>query len=316
MKTEYLITIVDDNKSGLDSSMKNIKRFLDKESIMLKYEPIIIANDWDIKEKRLKELMENPELDMVLVDFNLDENFKGDTVIKYIRANCANYHVPIIFYTSQDVFSLVNQVNCERAKAGQGVFEGIYYSDRENLEEKANAILGSLIKKENTVQRGRGLLLSSCSEIESKISQIFCLLKTNLKNRQCARKILIENLKKQASDSFIKELEKADENSIFDFVNSDLCSTLTHKKVKSLYKIFQMQEIKSRLGLKKIKMFGRLYYNIVKSPNSTKGLMDLRNIYGHRSKADIIPIHKPKYIRQECIAQLQNLDSIIDLLNS
>lgn len=317
MKTEYLIAIIDDNESGLKSAMGEIQRFLKKEAILLNYQIIIVNNDWKAEaDENFNKLMNEPELDMVLVDFNLDDSFKGDAVIEYIRESGVNYHVPIVFYTSQNVDNLVNRSNQNRVKSGKQVFEGIYYTDRDFLEGKVTSILESLIKKENTIQRGRGLLLDSCSEIEAKISQIFSLLKIKLVNKKAAAKIIFKHLKRGASDSFKKKLHKENDVSIFNFINSSDCRTHTHKKVASLYEILSMPELSSLITAGKVSVFGRLYSDIVSKSPSKQGLMDFRNIYSHCSKVDIIPIHNPKYIRQECIAQLQNLDSIIDLLNS
>lgn len=317
MKTEYLIAIIDDNESGLKSTMGEVQRFLKKEAISLNYQIIIVNNDWQAEsDANFNNLMNDPELDMVLVDFNLDDSFKGDTVIEYIRESRVNYHVPIVFYTSQNVGNLVNRANQNRVKSGKQVFEGIYYTDRDVLERKVTSILESLIKKENTIRRGRGLLLDSCSEIEAKISQIFSLLKIKLVNKKVAAKIIFKHLKRGASDSFKKKLDKENDVSIFNFINSSHCRTHTHKKVASLYEILNMPELSSLITTGKVSVLGRLYSDIVSKSTSKKGLMEFRNIYSHCSEVDINPIHKPKYIRQECIAQLQNLDSIINLLNS
>lgn len=316
MKMEYLIVVVDDNESGLNSTINNVRRFLKHESIVLRHELVIVNNDWQPKtDTHFNDLMTNPELDMVLVDFNLDENFKGDVVIDYIRNSVINYHVPIVFYTSQDVPELVNRANNRRTKEGKNVFEGIYYSDRDSLDTKVNTILESLIKKENTIQRGRGLLLSFCSEIEGKLSEIFQLLKTYLIDKTRAKKIINKFFQQGMSREFQNKIKAQDENAIFDFLCTSECQLYTHRKILALYYIFNLNEMKAKIDPQKITIFGTLYSGILKKPSGS-GLMDMRNLYGHSTQQSLAVYHDPKLIREKCREQLENIDSIIQQIKN
>ena len=66
------------------------------------------------------------KIDILLIDFKLRNSKDGDSIIDYVRNN--DVFTDIIFYSS-DKQSIVDSIK-------EHLFEGVYHSDRKELEDK------------------------------------------------------------------------------------------------------------------------------------------------------------------------------------
>lgn len=164
MKKCYSILWIDDEPDSIRTSKKEITSHLRKVGVIanITYSD---PTDWQDGYESVPEITQcinDPELDMVLMDYNLGHEF-GSGIIAQLRK--ADIFVPVIYYSQQDYEHLLNSLKEQDV-------DGVFVSRREFLEEKVKKILDSLLKREHKVRRMRGLLLSDSSEIESQGANI------------------------------------------------------------------------------------------------------------------------------------------------
>ena len=308
--------IIDDNFTGLDSSLNKIEQYLKKQGVEFVAEKIEVTSDWKMEENlSFNGLIKNPELDMILVDFNLDDTYDGYEVIKYIREQKTNYHAPIIFYTADDIPTLIDLKNKENVFKGKKILEGIYFEERDKIEEKAICIFHSLLEKEKSVAHGRGLLLDTCSEMEAKIKELILLLQSKIKDKTTAKNLILNEILKENNNDFQQAVKALDENTIFSFMVGDRCRSKTFLKVSSLIALLSMPEFNKKITPGCIRYFSTLYAKTSTATTPpTEFLMDLRNTYGHKSEKEIMSHHTDGRvidIRKYCTAHLRNVEKLI-----
>ena len=160
MKKHYSILWIDDDEDSIRTSKKDIAQYLSEKGIIAK---IVYSNpyNWTSNseyDENVKNCLDNPELDIVLMDYNLGDTFGKDIIIQLRTDN--NLFLPIIYYSQQHYDDLKNSLTEENV-------DGVFVTHRNKLEERTKNILDSLLKKENKVRRMRGLLLSDTSEFEA-----------------------------------------------------------------------------------------------------------------------------------------------------
>ncbi len=99
--------------------------------------------------------------DIFLIDFNLRNSKNGDSIIDHVRNN--NIFTDIIFYSS-DKQTIVDSIK-------EHLFEGVYYSDRNELEDKFENVFLTTIKKIEEINSMRGLIVGETSELDAIIEE-------------------------------------------------------------------------------------------------------------------------------------------------
>lgn len=160
MKKRYSILWIDDEPDSIRTSRKVLTTHLRNVGVIA---DITYSNplNWGNGFKTVPEIMDcvrNPELDMVLMDYNLGDKH-GSDIIAELRQT--DIYVPIIYYSQQHYDELKTSLLEEDV-------DGVFISPRPELETRAKRILDSLLKREHKVRRMRGLLLSDTSELEAQ----------------------------------------------------------------------------------------------------------------------------------------------------
>lgn len=155
---------IDDEPDSIRTSRRDLTAHLRKVGVIAE---ITYSNPltWTNGFKTVPEIMNcvsNPELDMVLMDYNLGDKH-GSDIIAELRQT--DIYVPIIYYSQQHYDELKESLLKDDV-------DGVFISPRPELEAKAKKILDSLLKREHRVRRMRGLLLSDTSELESQGASI------------------------------------------------------------------------------------------------------------------------------------------------
>jgi len=101
------------------------------------------------------------QFDIFLIDFKLRNSKDGDSIIDYVRSN--NIFTDVIFYSS-DKQSIVDSIK-------EHLFEGVYHSDRKELEDKFEKVFKTTIKKIEEINSMRGLIVGETSELDALIEE-------------------------------------------------------------------------------------------------------------------------------------------------
>ncbi len=99
--------------------------------------------------------------DILLIDFKLRNSKDGDSIIDYIRDN--SIFTDIVFYSS-DKQSIIDSIK-------EHLFEGVYHSDRNELEDKFEKVFKTTIKKVEEINSMRGLIVGETSELDALIEE-------------------------------------------------------------------------------------------------------------------------------------------------
>ncbi|WP_433814845.1 hypothetical protein [Flavobacterium johnsoniae] len=157
MKLNYYVLWVEDD----DSWYKTTSELFSETIIDYGFNPIIQ------RKKKLDEVVEEIHktglinFDILLIDFNLRNSESGDSVIDSIRNN--NIFTDIIFYSS-DKQSIIDSIK-------EHLFEGVYHSDRKELEDKFEKVFKTTIKKIEEINSMRGLIVGETSELDALIEE-------------------------------------------------------------------------------------------------------------------------------------------------
>lgn len=157
MRLNYYVLWVEDDDSWYDTTAE-----LFSETIVDNgFHPII--NRKKNLDGVTEEILESglKKFDIFLIDFKLRNSKDGDSIIDYVRAN--NIYTDIIFYSS-DKQSIVDSIK-------EHLFEGVYHSDRNELEDKFEKVFKTTIKKVEEINSMRGLIVGETSELDSIIEE-------------------------------------------------------------------------------------------------------------------------------------------------
>lgn len=157
MKLNYYLLWVEDDNSWFDTTSE-----LFKETILdYGFNPIIE------RKVNLEEVVEEitntglKKYDILLIDFNLKDSKSGDSIIDFLRDK--DIYTDIIFYSS-DKSLILESVSKHQ-------FEGVYHSDRKEVEDKFVKVFKTTIKKIEEINSMRGLIVGETSDLDAIIEE-------------------------------------------------------------------------------------------------------------------------------------------------
>lgn len=157
MKLNYYVLWVEDD----DSWFKTTSELFSETIFDYGFNPIIE------RKKSLDEIVNQivdsglKKFDLFLIDFKLRNSKDGDNIIEHVRNS--NIFTDIIFYSS-DKQSIVDSIK-------EHLFEGVYHSDRKELEDKFEKVFKTTIKKIEEINSMRGLIVGETSELDALIEE-------------------------------------------------------------------------------------------------------------------------------------------------
>jgi len=157
MKLNYYILWVEDDNSWFDTTSELFEDTIKEHG----FYPIIE------RKRTLDEVVEEligdglKRYDIFLIDFNLRNSKDGDSIIDFLRDK--NIYTDIIFYSS-DKQTIIDSIK-------EHLFEGVYHSDRKEIEEKFEKVFLTTIKKIEEVNSMRGLIVGETSELDAMIEE-------------------------------------------------------------------------------------------------------------------------------------------------
>jgi CheY-like chemotaxis protein len=158
MRLNFNILWFEDTPEIIDGIEEPVAEHLGKQGYYLKRVDILKDSTRlreiidDVNEKKL-------DVDLILMDNNLAGGDKGSELIGTIRRH--ELLTDIIFYSEHRGF---------RDKLDQ--YDGIYTSDRDDLEQKIIAVTDHILKKALDLANLRGLVMAETSELEELMRKI------------------------------------------------------------------------------------------------------------------------------------------------
>ncbi|AEW86334.1 hypothetical protein FCOL_07575 [Flavobacterium columnare ATCC 49512] len=113
----------------------------------------------EVKEEIAKDNLK--KFDVFLIDFNLKDSENGDSIIELLRGK--EIYTDIVFYSS-DKGSIIESVK-------EHQFEGVYHSDRREIQDKFEKVFKTTIKKVEEINSMRGLIVGETSELDALIEE-------------------------------------------------------------------------------------------------------------------------------------------------
>ncbi|MET3128334.1 hypothetical protein ABID42_003453 [Arcicella rosea] len=159
MKLNYYLLWVEDDDSWFETTSE-----LFKETILdYGFNPIIERKVSLDEVVVVEEIVASglKKYDILLIDFNLKDSKSGDSIIDLLRDK--DIYTDIIFYSS-DKSLILESVSKHQ-------FEGVYHSDRKEVEDKFIKVFKTTIKKVEEINSMRGLIVGETSELDALIEE-------------------------------------------------------------------------------------------------------------------------------------------------
>jgi hypothetical protein len=112
------------------------------------------------------------EIDLVLVDWDLGSDLRGQDVIQLIRDSVR--YKDIVFYSAQTSTNELRQLVFQRG------LEGIYCTSRAELVDEVVGVFESLIKKVLDLDQIRGIVMGATSDIDNMVNECLVLMHEQL----------------------------------------------------------------------------------------------------------------------------------------
>lgn len=152
MDLKYDILQFEDDSDYSDSIKALLEDYLDDLGFKLQLHVEVDGN-------QLSDLIKNDYWNLILMDYNLKSNTKGDELINRIRDN--ELYTEIIFYSEDSKFE--DEI---RSKLVDGIY---FVRGRDKLVEKVMKIINLTLKKSQDVNNMRGLVIAETIDIEAKM---------------------------------------------------------------------------------------------------------------------------------------------------
>lgn len=301
MKTEYRIIWVDDEIDAVSTDISDTKDFLERHGIAAQIITFEATEDTDIH-SQIAPALSNPDLDLIVVDYKMD-GMNGRDLIDAIR-DTDHVFLPVIFYSTVGADELHKQ-------AAEAKLDGVYIAHRDRVRTKIEEVVASLLVKEQTSKRTRGLLMEGVSELDANFGKLFLnmwdqqnddtkselisYLKEKLEERATNTQNLVGSLPGQ-HDDFRTYMEKS-------FVSGSYDTITRWKILKKQFSLLNLQG-------NEIDTFLRLF----DKKTEADPLIKMRNDYGHKTRAELEGRHNGQVcvgIRRELRTQLKNVNKLL-----
>lgn len=291
MEISYEILWFDDQPDSIREDRDGVEDFLKEFGIEPKISIITTPVDQSIPD-----LVKDPELDILLVDYRMDD-MDGAQLVHQIRTT-DHVYLPVIFYSSLGIEDILKAVYDTQ-------LDGVYITDRNYLVQKFKDVALSLLNKEHTPKRTRGLLMEEVSEIDAKFKDIYDHIWRKLPENH--KQNLTNYLK-----NIIEERAKGAEKRLKQFPTHprDFSHHMSDKFLSPSYDT----HTRWRVVCKMLEYLGYDSGNREILKDFKPLLLDPRNIYAHRTKQELREKHSEKQcvrIRREIRRQLDNVNHII-----
>jgi DNA-binding NarL/FixJ family response regulator len=160
MRLDFNALWVDDQPNRVAAQAQRISAEMKAEGFS--FQPRYVGTLDQIAET-LRETLFVDEIDLVLVDWDLGENFRGQDAIRQIRERLQ--YREVVFYSAQTTPEEL------RKYAFEAGLEGIYCAQRDGLVEEVVGVFESLVKKVLDLDHSRGIVMGATSDIDYIVTE-------------------------------------------------------------------------------------------------------------------------------------------------
>jgi len=306
MKLTYNILWIDDDLDSIEEDQRSITEFLEDFGIYANISPLTNSEDQSIDDL-LSEHLSNPDLDILLVDYMM-EDMDGAKLVDLIR-NTKHVYLPVIFYSSSPLEVLLQA-------AYDAQLDGVYIAQRDFLIQKFQDVANSLLNKEHTIKRVRGLLMEEVSEFDEKLNDIYHKIWTGLSDDHK------ETLMLYLKESIVQKRAESANQRFEDFPTNidDFSQHMSSQFLSKSYDTYTRCRIVNKMLGFMNKDFGdrKQIFKEFFTNGNRDSINHLRNTYAHTPLQQLQQSHSLENcvsIRKELHRQLSNIDRIIDHLS-
>lgn len=184
MDAKFSILIIDDDEDFIDSLEGNIRDYLNE-----KYNLELEIESKGVLSEGLEVLQTNSQIDLIIVDYNLENGEKGSNIIHNI-GDISNR--PVVFYSSQhhqELYKSINEIiktddnnNIESIKKRKLLLQtSMYILDKDEIRNGENYLDDIILRIENP-EHLRGFILSKASELENELYDLIKYLLIYISN--------------------------------------------------------------------------------------------------------------------------------------
>lgn len=210
MSMKFSILWFEDNEEWYETNKENIEEYLRGKNFVADFKHYDSTDEID-------EVTAICEYDLIFVDLKLDHNTKGTNAIQSIRGK--NILSDALFYSSDGVDKI-------RSEMGMGIFEGVYFSSRDDIlfENKAEQLIDKAVRRMEDIISTRGILVDSLSEFDEKLRFVIMKFCSSYSGTE-----KVNEIDKYAHDLIVKQLD--DNKKKCDFIKD--ANFLTNALTKS-----------------------------------------------------------------------------------
>lgn len=157
MRLDFNILWVEDLQDSVQAQKDKLERLIRTEGFRLKVQ---FAVSVDEAKKYISDTVFSDHIDLILMDYNLDDGPNGDEGLKEVRRTLP--YKDVIFYSAQ-----ANNLR-EYLKAAN--VDGVYLSSRDDLPDTADGVFQTLVKKVLDIDHSRGLVMGATSDIDHYVN--------------------------------------------------------------------------------------------------------------------------------------------------
>jgi len=200
MRLDFNVLWVDDQPNRVNAQVERIARQMQGEGFNFN---ATLCRTADELKARVADDVFTDEIDLVLVDWDLGEQVKGEDVIAAIRD--AVPYKDVVFYSAR------NQTDELRKLAYERGLEGVFCANREGLVDEVLGVFDSLIKKVLDLDHTRGIVMGATSDIDYMVNE--CLIAIHTKVDDPGKTAILTEIRERIRtrmtdfDKLLKKLE-------------------------------------------------------------------------------------------------------------
>ncbi|WP_296948388.1 hypothetical protein [uncultured Massilia sp.] len=199
MRLDFNVLWVEDLQDSVQAQKERLERLIRAEGFRLKVQFAISVEE---AKKYITDNVFSDHIDLILMDYNLDNGPNGDEGLKEVRRNLP--FKDVIFYSAQ--------ANNLREYLRAADVSGIYLSSRDDLPDTAEGVFQTLVKKVLDIDHSRGLVMGATSDIDHYVNDSLLHIfekGDDERQKEILEKILekVDNIKEKF-EAHIGELQK------------------------------------------------------------------------------------------------------------
>lgn len=210
MNTVFKILWFEDEVSWFRMERIRIEAIL-KDHYLIPYISRKDGDEFDVNE------LTGNDYDLILMDYKLAAGKTGDTIVSAIREN--DILTDILFYSSEEQNMLL------ALSQGMPFIDGVYLTKRDYtiFTEKAEKLIGKIVKRSEDVVNLRGFVLDNTSNFELRIKEILniCWQKFSNEHKKLLTEKTIALLNSKMSRTKKQVEEAKTKDNVFSYANND-----------------------------------------------------------------------------------------------